>query len=140
MRLLDISLDGSESGKVMHQQSFGMVDATGAAEFLAAHATAKIVVIIDTHCIEESGSFLWRGDKPKDYEACGMDEVGNVYSEISSTHLTYIQLIRDCIPEQVRQYVSSFDSHLHNHKSIILNLSCGAAVRHRWSRETLLNG
>ena len=85
----------------MHQQWFGMVDATGAAEFLAVHTTTKIVVIIDTHWIEESRSFLWRGDKPKDYEAYGMDKVGNVYSEISSTHLTYIQLIRDCIPEQV---------------------------------------
>ena len=140
VRLLDISIDGSETGRVMHQPWRNIVDAANAARFLADHPTAKIVVTLDTHCLEESGSFLWKGSEPKFYEACGLDEVGATYSQTSKTHLTSAQLIRDCIPEGVRQYVSTLKSVPHSHKSIIVNLSCRAAVRHSWSWETLLTG
>ena len=57
MRLLDISLDGSDTGKVGRQGLPGAVNAEVAARFLADHPTVKIVVVIDMHCVE-NGSFV----------------------------------------------------------------------------------
>lgn len=45
-----------------------------AAAFLEQHATAKIVVVLDTHCIEDDGRFIWGGDKAN-YQTCRMEEV-----------------------------------------------------------------
>jgi hypothetical protein len=46
-----------------------------AGDFLDCHPTAKIVVIIDTHCLEETGGFIYKGNTPDTYEACSMEEV-----------------------------------------------------------------
>ena len=72
MKLLDISLDGSDTGKVRRRE-----DTEVAARFLTDNPTAKIVVVVDTHCVE-NGSFVWKGAK-SNYQACGMDEVGVIF-------------------------------------------------------------
>lgn len=43
--------------------------------FLTQWDTAKIVVVVETHCIE-SGKFIWTGDEPVNYESCWLEEVG----------------------------------------------------------------
>lgn len=43
-------------------------------DFLTQWDTAKIVVIVETHCIE-SGKFIWTGDAPVNYESCWLQEV-----------------------------------------------------------------
>jgi hypothetical protein len=45
-----------------------------AKDFLRRHPTAKIVVAIDTHCLE-NGAFVYTGNSPPTYEACFLPEV-----------------------------------------------------------------
>jgi hypothetical protein len=44
-------------------------------EFLTKHRTAKIVVVIDTHCMD-NGYFVYTGESPEQYQACSLKEVG----------------------------------------------------------------
>ena len=46
-----------------------------AGTFLKDHPTAKIIVIIDTHCLEESGAFIWTGDSPETYRGSSLRRV-----------------------------------------------------------------
>ena len=87
MRLLDITLDGSRSGKVNSGSWPGLVSAKEATKFLADNPTAKIVVTVDTHCFEDSGMFVWTGITPKDYQACGLDEVNVIRLQTTTTQL-----------------------------------------------------
>jgi hypothetical protein len=57
--------------------------ATQAKKFLHKHPTAKIVIIIDTHCLE-NGAFVWNGNSPTSYEACSLYEVSAAYNLTSS--------------------------------------------------------
>jgi hypothetical protein len=50
-------------------------DTSLAEVFLKAHPMAKIVVIIDTHCLE-NGTFVWSGDTPVELKSCTLLEVG----------------------------------------------------------------
>lgn len=43
-------------------------------DFLRDWDTAKIVFVLETHCIE-SGKFIWTGDGPASYESCWLKEV-----------------------------------------------------------------
>ena len=43
--------------------------------FLNTYATAKIVVIIDTHSLEESGDFIWSGGGKKKLSGCTLHQV-----------------------------------------------------------------
>ena len=54
--------------------------------------------------------------------------------------LTCPKIIRDCIPKLVQQYVFTLDKCVHNHKSIIINLVCGATIRKDCTRAALLDG
>ena len=87
--MLDIRLDGTKTGTVNMAQYGGRVSSEGAARFLAANKTAKIVVVIDTHCLEETGSFVWRGSEPCDYEACLLPHVSTKPLCIPWSHLTH---------------------------------------------------
>ena len=71
--LLDISLDGSQTGTVWLTWP-GLMSAKAAADFLSEHPTVKIVVVVDTHCLK-NGKLIWQGGKSTSYEACNMDEV-----------------------------------------------------------------
>jgi hypothetical protein len=61
------------------------------AAFLKLHPTAKIIILINTHCLEENGSFIYAGNGSSDYLACRLYEVctelfGAVMSPISHVH------------------------------------------------------
>lgn len=49
--------------------------AVEAAELLQQNPTAKIVIVIDTHCLDETGGFIWSGTEPSTFEACSLKEV-----------------------------------------------------------------
>lgn len=51
------------------------------------HTSAKIVVIVDTHCLE-NGQFVYKGNlkEPKSYEACYMRDVGAYGAYCRSSH------------------------------------------------------
>jgi len=57
-------------------------------EFLEKHKTAKIVVIIDTHCLD-NGRFVWTGDSPQTYQACPLYSVSLSDAHIKCHRLTY---------------------------------------------------
>ena len=48
---------------------------TGAQAFLARYPTAKIVVVVDTHCLDSNGAFVYTGDSPDTYLACVLPTV-----------------------------------------------------------------
>jgi hypothetical protein len=56
------------------------------------------------------------------------------------TYLTQAQLLKDCIPEGVFNFLGESDSIEHHHRSIIVNLACGASIRLKESRENLCKG
>jgi hypothetical protein len=43
-------------------------------KFLTHYPTAKIVIVVETHCLE-NGRFVWTGESPSSYEACSLLEV-----------------------------------------------------------------
>ena len=49
-------------------------DTSYAEGFLKAHEMAKILVIIDTHCLD-NGAFVWTGASADEYRACSLLEV-----------------------------------------------------------------
>ena len=110
-------------------------------QFLSDHETAKIVVIVETHA-SDNGRFMWCGDdKDKNsYEACTLFEV-SCYDVLYRAVLTHVQILRDCIPPPVFALLSNApDAPNHKHKSLILNLACGATVMQAAPRYLLLEG
>ena len=75
---MEISLDGSETGRVIQPSWPGAVNTDGAVSFLAENPTAKIIVVVDTHCLD-NGKFVWMGANTNNYQACDMDEVSVIY-------------------------------------------------------------
>ena len=55
-RLEELSLDGVE-------------------QFLLKHKTAKIIVVVDTHCMEDSGDFVYRGGGKQQLGICTLHQV-----------------------------------------------------------------
>ena len=43
--------------------------------FLNKHRTAKIIIIIDTHCLKETEGLIYTGTDPESYRACSLKEV-----------------------------------------------------------------
>lgn len=43
-------------------------------EFLTKWESAKIVVVVETHCLD-TGVFVWKGDEPANYQTCSFLEV-----------------------------------------------------------------
>lgn len=43
--------------------------------FMIQHPSAKIVLVVDTHCLQDSGAFICSGDGPKSYAPCTLWEV-----------------------------------------------------------------
>jgi len=88
---LDIILDGSNTGRVNRNKQDGRIDAAGAAKFLTTHVTAKIIVVVDTHCVPESGLFIWSGDKPETFQSCTLGTVCVTSLQmVTTTHLLCI--------------------------------------------------
>lgn len=49
-------------------------DVSLAEKFLRTHKTAKIITVINTHCLD-NGYFVWTGNSSDDYCACSLLEV-----------------------------------------------------------------
>ena len=75
---MDIPLGGEEAVDVDLQQQRLTETSNEAETFLKRHRTAKIVVIIDTHCLDENGAFVYTGHSPDTYKACLLPEVSGV--------------------------------------------------------------
>ena len=76
---MDVSLHGTEAdladaeSEVTREE---VLDAIAEAkDFLARYTTAKIIVVIDTHCVE-NGAFLWTGDSSVTFQSCSLLEAG----------------------------------------------------------------
>ena len=65
------------SGKAKSKRAQGPLPVDKIAEFLKKYPTAKIVIVVDTHCLEESGAFIWKGTTPDSYRACSLKEVSS---------------------------------------------------------------
>ena len=82
---MDVSLQGSagtvsnrkKKGKNVARDDNKVVDQV--VKFLNDWEAAKIVVILETHCLE-NGRFVWKGDKPENYSACSLEEVQSMFS------------------------------------------------------------
>lgn len=71
---MDISLDGEDAEEESDDIEESQNPNKDAKDFLRKNPTAKIVVVIDTHCLE-NGAFVWTGDSPTSYQACFLAEV-----------------------------------------------------------------
>jgi len=90
-------------------------DIEAAGKFLSEHEAVKIIVSIDTHCLEENGLLVYLDGDADTLRACGL--------------------------ETVYQYLSKdLTSPGHAHKSIILNLACGATIGAAESRSEIFKG
>lgn len=107
-------------------------------KFLRDHEMAKIVVVVKTHSAE-NGRFIWRGSGTT-YEGCTLFEA-SPYIIIYQLVLTHVQILKDCIPPVVFRFLSNApDAPQHWHRSLIINLACGATVTLGPSRHLLLEG
>lgn len=77
---LDITLGGEgdaaseEDGEGGDSKS-SVNDEARAARFLTSHRSAKILVVVDTHCLD-IGAFVYEGHSATTYEGCSLPEVG----------------------------------------------------------------
>ena len=72
---MDIVLGGDDHKQLhphLQQSSKPSMEAT---LFLKQHPMAKIIVVVDTHCLE-NGAFVYEGDSPANFKACLLPEVG----------------------------------------------------------------
>ena len=44
-------------------------------DFLDRRPSARIIVVIDTHCIQDTGGFLWDGNSAESYKSCELYDV-----------------------------------------------------------------
>lgn len=51
-----------------------------------------------------------------------------------------MQLLRDCLPPQIWRLLLSEDPTPHKHRSLIINLACGATINNEASRFKLYEG
>lgn len=75
--LASVPLDGSwhEPGTTV-----GPLPDPEISHFLDEHPTAKIIVVVDTHCLQETGGFIWCGTGPESYRSCGLYDVSEMDS------------------------------------------------------------
>jgi len=145
--LMDVALDvdaklvtGDGDGDDVDDPMIRTKSSLAAEDFMKEFPTAKIVVVIDTHC-SESGFFLWKGDRNGDYETSPLLPVSVKRCVSLLLSLTLLQILRDCIPKGIFQYLSNAaGSPDHAHKALIVNLSCGPSIAKAESRHSLLKG
>lgn len=68
--MVSIPLNGdwSEPGKKKKKKSLPHPEVS---TFLDKHPTAKIIVIVDTHCLQETSMFIWKGSSEAgDLDSC----------------------------------------------------------------------
>jgi len=112
-----------------------------AGSFLEKHETAKIIVCIDTHCLEENGLLVYSDTDADNLGACDLKTVSDIRARDHRAipiPCAPSQVLLDCIPKRVYQYLSNGrEAPEHAHKSIILNLACGATIGAGQSRSKI---
>ena len=96
-------------------------------EFLRKQKTAKILFIINTHYLK-NGCFVYQDDSPTEYKACTLFDVGTSWYQALLYSSHPLQIVRDCSPLGIFKYLSSKEERVHAHRSLVLNLVCGALV------------
>ena len=65
----------SESTNEMDEMQEELMDpVVEARDFLVKHPLAKILIVIDMHCLE-NGAFVWKDNTPMSYQGCLLLEV-----------------------------------------------------------------
>lgn len=72
---MDIPLDGED-----HRDSQTDKEVL---DFLEMHPLARIIVVVDTHCFQESGGFIWMGHDTDTYLGCTLWEVSSGLPQIA---------------------------------------------------------
>ena len=116
-------------------------DTSHVERFLRTHPLAKIIVIIDTHSLK-NGFFAWTGNgKDIEFRACSLLEVGVLLYPVHSLSSPPPQILKDCTPKHVFQYLSNAeDMPNHHHKSLIMNLACGTSISEVRPRSEIFDG
>jgi hypothetical protein len=70
--LISVVLDGAYHIPGMARPPLPHPEVTS---FLKMHPTAKIIVVVDTHCLQESGEFVWSGSGSTDFGVCMLRDV-----------------------------------------------------------------
>ena len=73
LKVVDITLDGSWKKPGGPQVLPPHPDVL---KFPNEHPTAKIIIVIDTHCFQESGGFVWAEPQLGNPQGCTLWEVG----------------------------------------------------------------
>jgi hypothetical protein len=74
--LIERSVDGTPLDR--NDQKFEQSKDTSLAErFLMSNEGARIVVIVDTHCLD-NGRLVWTGTSADEYRACSLFEVSSI--------------------------------------------------------------
>ncbi len=81
----DVEIEEAKARQSRESGSF-----TKIAKFLDRYSTARIIIVVDTHCLEENGAFVWKGTTPASYDACSMAQVRPIIWPKSDHHLTLI--------------------------------------------------
>jgi len=78
-------------------------DIAAVTEFMKRFATAKIVVVLDTHSLD-NGYFAWKGSSPTTYEGCSLQEVH--FSGFRRSRLQPTPFYRSSITASLRRCIS----------------------------------
>jgi hypothetical protein len=137
---VDVEMAGWKHGMDIYDAEGLVENKTGViSKFLQKYDSAKIVFILDTHSAD-NGRFVYTGAGSGSFKSCSLFEV----TRTTTLHLSELiptQILRDCTPPEVFQYLSDgADTPKHTHKSLILNLACGASVIHPAARYLLTKG
>ena len=71
---MDIVLGGNDSDNAHSNLSSSAKPSDEALSFFQDHPTAKIIIVVDTHCVE-NGAFVYEGDSLATFKACYLPEV-----------------------------------------------------------------
>ena len=111
-----------------------------ATKFMKAFPMAKIAVIIDTHTTD-NGFFVWLGEDEETYHSCSLLEVGVAHHPTCFMLSLCLQILKDCSPKSIFEYMSEAkDTPCHHHKTLIVNLACGASISMPQPQSELLPG
>jgi hypothetical protein len=71
---MNVSLEGPQADSKKGRCGKTNKAVAAAVNFMKDYVTAKIIVIVQTHCLE-SGAFVRKGDSPATYQGCSLLEV-----------------------------------------------------------------
>ena len=70
--LVSVRLDGTWNNPQKRKDPLPYPEVS---HFLTRHPLAKIIVVVDTHSVQESGTFLWTGSDSASYESYSLHGV-----------------------------------------------------------------